>query len=288
FMKIKNRFMNIDVVYTNTSDNYMGLLLSIFLKKKNIFHIREFGLEDQHQKHIITDHLYYSLVNKYANEVIVISEALKNKIIKYITGNNLNLIYDDVHIQNKPMLNYANSARLRKFIIIGTLCEGKGQKIAIEAMHNLIREGYLCHLKIIGNNRVPYASYLNKIVADYNLSDYVEFMGFRHDLDQIRLDNDVCLIPSLSEAFGRVTIESMAAGMIVVASDSGASKEIINDGINGFLFSSGSVSDLTSVLKKILDVESNNLECIRKRALVDSQKYTSGHAASSIYNLIIN
>ncbi|EFB9459648.1 glycosyl hydrolase family 1, partial [Escherichia coli] len=43
FMKIKNRFMNIDVVYTNTSDNYMGLLLSIFLKKKNIFHIREFG-----------------------------------------------------------------------------------------------------------------------------------------------------------------------------------------------------------------------------------------------------
>ncbi|EFD3747848.1 glycosyltransferase family 4 protein, partial [Escherichia coli] len=110
----------------------------------------------------------------------------------------------------------------------------------------------------------------------------------RHDLDQIRLDNDVCLIPSLSEAFGRVTIESMAAGMIVVASDSGASKEIINDGINGFLFSSGSVSDLTSVLKKILDVESNNLECIRKRALVDSQKYTSGHAASSIYNLIIN
>lgn len=37
FMKVKNKFMNIDVVYTNTSDNYMGLLLSIFLKKRIFF-----------------------------------------------------------------------------------------------------------------------------------------------------------------------------------------------------------------------------------------------------------
>lgn len=50
-------------------------------------------------------------------------------------------------------------------------------------MYNLICEGYLCYLKIIGNNRVLYVSYFNKIVVDYNLSDYVEFMGFRYDFD---------------------------------------------------------------------------------------------------------
>lgn len=45
-MKVKNKFMNIDVVYMNIFDNYMGLLFLIFFKKKNIFYIREFGLED--------------------------------------------------------------------------------------------------------------------------------------------------------------------------------------------------------------------------------------------------
>ena len=46
---------------------------------------------------------------------------------------------------------------------------------------------------------------------------------------------DVLVVPSLSEAFGRVFIEAMAAKPPVVASAVGGIPDIIVDGVNGIL-----------------------------------------------------
>jgi glycosyltransferase involved in cell wall biosynthesis len=48
---------------------------------------------------------------------------------------------------------------------------------------------------------------------------------------------DLFLFPSLTETFGNVTLEAMAAGLAVVAFDVAAAGEWISDGVNGLLAS---------------------------------------------------
>lgn len=285
FISVKDQFDDVDLVYVNTSDNYMGLLMSIFLRKKTIFHIREFGVEDQDQKHVITDFFYYWLVNKFSAKVIVISDALKEKIEQRIDNNKLCLVYDDVNVSSTKLATEMNK-NTRTFVIVGTLCEGKGQHLAIKAFHTLINDGYDAHLRIIGDDDNLYADYLKRVVTDCGLDDRVEFTGFIDDPNTVKFQQDICLVPSLSEAFGRVTIESMASGMVVIASDSGASKELIKEGVNGFLFTSGSVESLTEVLKKVIETDLSDLNRIALNAEFESKKYTSGHAAEKIFNII--
>jgi glycosyltransferase involved in cell wall biosynthesis len=47
---------------------------------------------------------------------------------------------------------------------------------------------------------------------------------------------DVVLMCSRSEAFGRVTIEGMLAGKPVIGSRSGATPELIQDGVTGLIY----------------------------------------------------
>ena len=65
---------------------------------------------------------------------------------------------------------------------------------------------------------------------------------------------DVLVAPSVwAESFGLITREAVLAGVWVVASNKGGLAEDINQGINGDIFSTDSVDELVSILKKIDD-----------------------------------
>ena len=51
-------------------------------------------------------------------------------------------------------------------------------------------------------------------------------------------ESDCLILPSVQEGISNVVLESMAIGLPIISSDCGGMKEIINDGRNGFLFSS--------------------------------------------------
>jgi glycosyltransferase involved in cell wall biosynthesis len=64
---------------------------------------------------------------------------------------------------------------------------------------------------------------------------------------------DVLVLASTSpEPFGRVLIEAMAASKPVVATDAGAAREIIADGVQGVLVSPGDAQALARALIRIL------------------------------------
>lgn len=78
-------------------------------------------------------------------------------------------------------------------------------------------------------------------------------------LKKLLADKDIVCVCSLNEAFGRVTVEGMLSKCLVVASDSGASGEIIQDGVTGRLYINDSVDSLTeTILKAINDLYIDN------------------------------
>jgi L-malate glycosyltransferase len=84
-------------------------------------------------------------------------------------------------------------------------------------------------------NDRPYLSVLTGLAERLGLSDRVVFAGLRTDVPQLLASATVSVMPSLNEALSNVLLESMAAGVPVVATRVGGTPEAIEDGVNGLL-----------------------------------------------------
>jgi glycosyltransferase involved in cell wall biosynthesis len=88
---------------------------------------------------------------------------------------------------------------------------------------------------------------------ELGLSDHVAFHAFRQDVPALMSALDVLVLPSTSpEPFGRVLIEAMAAGKPVVATDAGATSEIIDDGEQGLLVSANDAEAMADAIARLL------------------------------------
>jgi glycosyltransferase involved in cell wall biosynthesis len=69
------------------------------------------------------------------------------------------------------------------------------------------------------------------------LAERVQLLGpvVRRDLDDLYRWADVLVLPSLSETFGLVMLEAMAAGLPVVATPNTAAPDVVRDGEDGYI-----------------------------------------------------
>ncbi|EPM6340765.1 TPA: glycosyltransferase family 4 protein [Vibrio parahaemolyticus] len=277
--------LKVDVIYSNTSDNYAGYFLSKLLRIKHIWHVREFGVEDQNCKHAIGEKNFHSWLNS-SDKVIVISKALKGKLANLVDEQRLCLVYDDVKLPRVELAKSKNYGSLLKLLIVGTISEGKGQKFVIDVVKSLNNKGIPCTLSIAGNIDSSYAKYLINYVNENNINN-ISFLGFRDDIDSLMGNYDVGIVASRAEAFGRVTIEGMSAGLVMVASNAGANPELISDKENGFLYEENNSESLSNVISHIYK-NKDTLKDIRDNAFQFSKRFDSGVSSQKIFNIIKN
>jgi glycosyltransferase involved in cell wall biosynthesis len=87
----------------------------------------------------------------------------------------------------------------------------------------------------------------------------------------------VFVLPSLwGEPFGLATLEAMAHGLCPVVSDSGASPEIVRQGLDGRVVEAGSVEALASVLEGLAADEELRLELARSARERVRERYDHG------------
>ena len=67
------------------------------------------------------------------------------------------------------------------------------------------------------------------------MEDRVIFTGFRMDMDKMMSLADVFVLASHAEPFGRALQEAMASEKPVIATNTGGTPEIMEDGITGIL-----------------------------------------------------
>lgn len=114
---------------------------------------------------------------------------------------------------------------------LGRLVLEKGLDIFTAVSHELKRRGVPHKVLVIGDGPARDA-----LVAD--LPDAV-MAGFQagDDLGRAVASMDVFLNPSVTETFGNVTLEAMAAGVAVVAANATGARSLVRDGETGRLVS---------------------------------------------------
>jgi glycosyltransferase involved in cell wall biosynthesis len=106
------------------------------------------------------------------------------------------------------------------------------------------------HFVLVGDG--PLRSALEALVEQLGLRDRVTFLGDRHDIPAVLAALDISVSSSSSESLSNVIMESMAAGIPVVASNVGGNPELVENGKTGFLFCSGDEEQFAAALETLV------------------------------------
>jgi glycosyltransferase involved in cell wall biosynthesis len=107
----------------------------------------------------------------------------------------------------------------------------------------------------VGGRTKPDADYEQKmlqLIDSENLQGSFRLIDFREDISDIMSALDLLVLPSRSEALGRVLIEAMAAGKPVIGTQIGGIPEVIEDGVTGLVVPPRSPDALAQAIIKIL------------------------------------
>ena len=75
----------------------------------------------------------------------------------------------------------------------------------------------------------------------------VNFLGFKNQIQikEYYIQSDILVITSENEPWGLVVNEAMAASCAIIASDGvGCARDLVKDGINGYVFPTGNITEL--------------------------------------------
>ena len=242
-----------DVILSNTFSVWIGADIATSLDIPHFWHVREFMDFDHGIEHENLE-MIRDLASK--SNAIFISKAIESYYLKKYKFKSSKVIYNQISY-NKNIVNENprfNDKKVRA-IFVGQLLENKGVMDAVKAASKVYEDGYEFSLDIYGKGSLE--NTLRKYINDNSISN-VHLKGFTKDISTIRRNYDMELVCSKMEALGRVTIEGMYYRNLVIGADSGATAELVKDGITGYLYKSGNIDDLVKNIEKAIASDDSN------------------------------
>lgn len=243
-------FKSIDIVHTNTNRQDIGVSISSKYGIKHIWHIREMGKEDYNV--LIYKRNCISYMNKSADAFIMISNAVKNKWLEAgIDPLKVYTIYDGMDtdkVTASPKINWQNKQYI-KIVITGHIQPNKGQLHLVNAIAALpMKIRNKIKLDIIGEAYPDYKKKIESEIARFNMQDQIHLLGYMDTVYDRLPEYDIGITCSKAEGLGRCTIEYMLSGLLVIASNTGANPELIQDKSTGLLYQYGNIGHLTHTI----------------------------------------
>lgn len=270
--------LNVNLIYSNSSAENMGIFFAKFLKKKHISHIREFMDLDYSAYFLGGRGAKKRFINK-SNGVVFVSHAVANYI--NIEGGllpNQKVVYNGIETKG-VVLQKDRLDKTIRFGLVGILDPAKGQIEALEYFSELIKIKPNVELHFYGDKAGSYKTKLITRINQLGLENNVKMHGFVKNTDEIYKGIDILLMFSRAEGFGRVTIEAMQRAIPVIGLDQGGTSELIQHRKNGVLFQNlqGFLDGINFILK-----DDNRYNEVRKFAYSSSnidfskEKYCEG------------
>jgi len=135
--------------------------------------------------------------------------------------------------------------------LIGRLAPEKGVEVFLQAASLVTRDVPNVDYVVVGDG--PLRQELEQRAHDLHLTGCCVFLGERQEVPQILAALDALVVPSRHEAFGLVALEGVAAGVPVIASDTGGLHEILAGAPDVVLVPVGDPEAIAAAIIRILD-----------------------------------
>ena len=121
-------------------------------------------------------------------------------------------------------------------IVIGNVSRlepRKGHRFLLTAAANIVRRNPRVIFAITGDG--DHAAKLKEQARNLGIQNNVRFLGHRSDIENVISCFDVFVLTSLWEGLPRVLVQSAALGKPIVTFDVEGAREIVHEGVNGFV-----------------------------------------------------
>lgn len=243
-----------DVVYTNSLVVPWGAATARVLRRPHVWHVREVLAGNTSLISAIPVHRLLRWTRAGSARIIAVSGAVAQQFDGVPGAAPITVVQDGVPVPVLAPTSRPVPADRDKVVVVGTLHPVKGQHVAIEALALLRDERPRLRLWLVGEGDAGYTTELRRLVERRGLTGRVAFVGRLDDPAVVVRGSAVALVPSLTEAFGRVTLEALHLGVPVIGTDAGGTAEILARG-GGLLVAPGDAEALAGAMRKLLDDE---------------------------------
>jgi len=161
--------------------------------------------------------------------------------------------------------------------LVGRLARLKGVEDFLTAAAVIARRFPSARFVIVGDAAdESYMAALKQQAAQLGLDDRLIFTGYRSDVERLLTELSVSVLPSLSEGLSNALLESMAAGVPVVATRVGGTAEALHDGENGLLVPPSDPDAIANAICRLLDAPdlASQLGLAARRSIVERYSMT--------------
>lgn len=281
------RQVGADAVITNTITTPVGAMAAALVGLPHVWSIHEFGREDHGLRFDIGDRTSYWLMKSLTHAFIVNSNTVKEKYQMYLPSDQLNVCYQSVSPNREGKVDLpARKENEFRCACVGWLQKEKGHHEAVQAIGDLKRKGFNVRLWIIGSGDPDYEDTLKILAKELGVEGNVTMCGFVPSPFLYLKQMDALLMCSQMEAFGRVTVEGMLAGLPVIGANSGCTPELVSVHKTGLLYKSGDPADLAEKLRYLITHRDEAREMGKRGKGMAEEKYSATRYGEAVLGVI--
>jgi glycosyltransferase involved in cell wall biosynthesis len=219
---------------------------------------------------------------------ILINENIFSKNKLFIVNDPVIDVNKVLNKRNKNLESNYNWLKNKKFIIsVGRLSKQKNFLFLINNFKKILDRNPDLYLIILGEGEDRHI--LEKEILKKNMENNIFLLGYQNNIYPFIKNSLFFVLTSDWEDPGFVILESMFSRKVVLSSNCiSGPKEIIKDGINGFLYKKNDKDDFCKKFFLILDLinNKNDLKKITLQGIIKSKDYSKFNHFKQIKNLL--
>lgn len=209
-------------------------------------------------------------------KVIAVGEMVKKNLVGFykISSDQITVIHNaikpfDGKISPIPLLTEYRENGYKIIGNVGRLSEQKGMEYFINAVPGVIEKFPKTKFVIVGDGEDK--DKLVNMVKQMNLDEYITFLGYRSDIQNVMSQMDFIVLSSLWEGLPLTPIEAFSVGKTVVATAVDGTPEIVQNGINGILIKPKDIKEIVNNICYLL----NNIDVLDKFHVSAKERYNA-------------
>ncbi len=271
FSKVKGVINSITGLgYLFLSKDWMGKILKLI-----VFPLYRFSLSGGHV-HNIFENIYDQqtfLIQKF-------TDLEKSSII-----NGVGVDEDTFSLTPDP------ETEIPLIVLPARMLYDKGVKTLVEAS-TILKRNMKLKIALVGELDPGNPSYIDEnTIKKWENEFGVEWWGFNKNMQEVYKNCNIVTLPSLGEGLPTVLIEAAACGRPIVTTDVAGCRDVVQDGVNGFLVPPNNPEELANAIYKLIENPALRIKMGLEGRRIVLEKFTSkliNKKTNQIYQKLLN